>query len=208
MRSDRAGSASVDRSRLVGRHRIVEQNTEHRLGAGDEQIVGGRRLVERIAMTDQWANVEPFRRERIEHGFEVSLLGPTHEADRVVPTLLLVVLVVASRTVRAGDLEAQFLLIEVCAVQLESRHADKNDAPAFATHLRRLSNRLAATRCGSDQNAIQTCAARIGLCRGDRIGAVGHRNGLGAERAGHSELARVGVDGQHTTPVGTQQLHG
>ena len=101
------------------------------------------------------SDVEPPRGHELEHRFEVALLGPAHEAERIVVAALLVLRVVAPGAIGARHLEAQLLLVEVRTIELQAGDADQDDAAAPAAHAGRLRHRLVARGRGDDQHAIR-----------------------------------------------------
>src|SRR6185437_11720803 len=105
-------------------------------------------------MRNQATDIEPPVRHHVEHRLEIALLGPPYEAERIILPLLLVERIITTRSIRARDLETQLLLVEVGAGKLKAGHSHQNDAAAFATHQRRLMDRLAAAGRGGDDHPI------------------------------------------------------
>src|SRR5439155_15606133 len=127
----------------------LQQDAERWL-TGSEQLVCVRGTLERKAMGDEGCHVQLAARHQVQHGFEIALLGPAHEADRIVLPPFLVGRVVAAGTIGAADLEAQFLSVEVGPRQLEPSHAHEYDAPTLATYLSRLAHRSRALGRGGN----------------------------------------------------------
>lgn len=188
--------------------RLVLQHDAQRGLVAAQQVIRARRLVEGNAVRDQRAHVESAVGQHIEHRLEIALLGPAHEAQRIVPALLLIRRVVAARPVRARHLERQLLLVEVRPIQLQPRHAHQHDAAALAAHLRGLGHRLARRGGCRDDDAVHAPPAAERQPGRDRILAQARIAGFRPELRGQLQLLRVEIDGQHAAAVGTQQLHG
>jgi hypothetical protein len=159
-------------------------------------------------MRDQRLHVERARSHQVEHGLEVALLGPAHVTHRVVLALVLVERVVAPRPVRAGDLEAQLLLVEIGPRQLEAGDAHQHDTAALAAHVRGLGDRLARGGGGGEQHGVHAAAAGELPRRRDRVLAAREVHAVGAEAARQREPVRVHVHAEHAAAVGAQDLHG
>src|SRR5690606_253695 len=99
----------------------------------------------------------------VEHGFEIALLGPADKADRIVLPPLLIVRIIATGAIGAGDLEGEFLLVEISTGKLEPCHADQHDATPLAAHQGCLMDRLAALGGSSDDDGIDPAATRKAL---------------------------------------------
>ncbi len=92
---------------------IIQHDPEVGL-IGEEEFVSARGVGNREAVADEGRDFQRAGREHIEDGFEVALRGPADEGIRVVLAGF-VGRIVAARAVRAGDLETQFLLVEIVA---------------------------------------------------------------------------------------------
>ena len=136
--------------RLRCRAGILQQNPQRRLLRG-KQVVSLARAVKRKAVADERFDVQLARGHKVQHGLEIALLCPAHEADRIILSPLFVSRVIAAWPVRARHLKGQFLFVKVGPRELEPRYAHQHDAPALAAHLRGLADRLVALgRCGDD----------------------------------------------------------
>ena len=80
-----------------------------------EQCVCLTRPLQREAVRDERCSLQPAVGEQVQHGLEVALLGPAHEAERIVVSGFLVLRIVAAGPVRARNLEGELLLVEVGA---------------------------------------------------------------------------------------------
>ena len=192
--------------RFFIRRRVLQQYAQRRSRSAYERI-GLLRVTDGEAMRDQRPHVQPPVGHHVEHRLEVALLGPAHEAHRIVETLFLVVRVVAPRPIGAGHLKREFLLVEVRPRQLKTGYTHQHDAPALAAHQRRLVHRLAALGRGRDQHRIYAAAARKRIRRSHRIFARGKVHHLGAELPCQRQLIRVVIDAQHAAAVCAQKLH-
>ncbi len=161
---------------------------------------------QRQPVGDQLVDAQGSALERAEHGLEVALLGPAHEAEGVVLPAPLVILVVATGSVGARHLERQLLLVEVGASQVQPHHADQHDPPPLATALRGLMHDLVALGRRRDQHTVGTALGGPGPNGGEWIAARGEIDRSRAEPLGQPQPSRVGIDRQHLATVRAQQL--
>ena len=110
-------------------------------------------------MRNQRRHIEPAIRHHVEHGLEIALRRPAHEADRIVLPLLFVIRIVSSRSIGTRHLKTQLLLIEIRARQFEPGDADQHDAAALAAHRCCLMHRLAAFGRRGDDDGIGAAPA-------------------------------------------------
>ena len=132
--------------------RVLQQDAER--AASRRRLVGLRRVLDGEAVRDQRRHVEPAARPSCRappRSCAARSSARSRPGSRC--PCCLVVRVVAARAVGARDLEAQLLLVEVGARQLEPGDAHQHDAAALAAHLRRLVHRLVALGGGGDQHA-------------------------------------------------------
>ncbi len=195
------------RVRPLLRARVLQKNPERRLAAAHDRV-GRVRLLEGETMRDQGRHVEPAVGHHVEHGLEISLLGPAHESDRIVLPFLLVRGVVPTWPVRARYLERQLLLVEVVPGQLQTRHANQHDAPALPAHQRGLVHRLVALRRRGDDDGVDATATRETLRAGEGILSCRQVYDFRAEPARERKPAGVHVDTEDAAAVRSQQLDG
>ena len=130
-----------------------------------EKLISIERAFKWEAVGNQWLDIESTVGHHVQHCFKIPLCGPADVRIGVVMPTLFVCRVVSAGPVRAGNLEAQFFLVEVVAGEFETSNADKNDAAAFAAHMRSLMDRLIALRGGGDDYTIDSPAPRQSFSR-------------------------------------------
>ncbi len=112
---------------------VLEQHSE---GAGaafrGEHGVRLRRVLDREPVRRELGRVDSPGSDQIDERLEVALLGPADVAGRKISTALLVVAVVASGAVRAGQPELDLLLVECRALRHDRDVADDDEATAVA----------------------------------------------------------------------------
>src|SRR5262245_52544482 len=144
---------------------------------------------------------------QLEHSFKITLLGPAHEAKRIVMPLRLVGWIIAAGTIGAGDLESQLFLIEVGALQVETHDADEHDASPLATHPGCLVHQLITFCRGGNQHTIDAEPVRKSQSSGDRVLAGTQVYHLRAKLARQGHPLLVEVYAQNLTAIGHQHLH-
>src|SRR5262249_55850654 len=132
----RPDSAQLRRSRLrLLSFRVAEQDEQRPVVAALERRIRSRSVVNIVTLLRQ--AVEPYAAGGSEPEvlLHVPVLRPAHVADRVVLSLQLVDLVVASRSVRGRHQYVELLLVQIRPPETEPDVPDDHDAPLLATGL-------------------------------------------------------------------------
>ena len=186
--------------------RVLQQHAE-RLAIVADYFVRRRPIGDREPVRDQFAHVEASRSHGVQHRLEVPLLGPAHKADRVVLPPLLVQIVVASRPIRAGHLERQFLFVEIGTFQVQADDADEHESAALAARLGGLMHDFIGGGGRADQHAIHPAPVRPGAGGRRHVAASRGVDYLSAHAFGHRQPLVADVHAHHLAPVGAQQLN-
>src|SRR5690606_38058433 len=152
-------------------------------------------------------DIELAARHHVEHGLEVALLRPAHEAERIVHPLDLVLGIIAAGSVGTRNLKGKFLFIEIRAVQLQSGNADQNDTTPLAAHPGRVGYRLVRICRSSDEHRIHAVAAAECHAGGNGVLTLGRIAGFSPEGTRQLQLAVVKVDRQPPAAMSAQQLY-
>src|SRR5690606_19065946 len=155
---------------------------------------------------DQSFDIELPRGHQIQHRLEIALLGPAHEANRIVLTTFLVGRVIAPGAVAAADLEGKLLLVEVRTGQLQTSNAHQHDTAALAAHLCGLADWFVALRRGGDDHRIHSTTAGEGLCRRQHIFTSTKVHNFSTKPLGHLQAKWIEINAQYPAPMRTKHL--
>ena len=144
---------------------------------------------------------EPSGRHQVEHGFEVPRHCPAHVPDRVVDAPILVAAVVAPRSVRAGDDDADLVFVQRGALELEPDVADDHDSATVAQQGRCPPHGFGRSGGGGHEHGVGSAAAAP-LPDECRRGRAGLDRSLGAGRPRLLDEVGPDVDAEHPVAAG------
>ena len=101
--------------------------TEGEVFAEIQFLIGRLGVVDRKAVGDQPLDVQTPARHQLDERLKIAALGPPDVADRIVEPSLLVLAVVATRTIGSGQAHVEFLLVVGGSWNLESDVAHDDD---------------------------------------------------------------------------------
>ena len=184
--------------------RILQQHAQRTA----QPVVCRGRFAQREPVRNQRIQLHSPRSHQVQHRFKIALLGPAHQAERIVMPGNLVAAVIPPRSVGARHLEGQFLLVEIRPAQFQTGYPDKHDPAALARHLRCLDHRFVRGGGRCYQDRVHSPSARKRECSRKHLGPVRRLNRFGAELASQFQTAVVQVDAQHAATLRPQHLHG
>ena len=173
-----------------------------------QRLVCRVRLLHGIDLRYHIHHMEFLRRHEIQHFLQVTILRPTHIADRVFQSLLLVDTVITPRTIGCGDEKIYLLLVEICTVQMQPDIADKDNTPLATAHLkRRRDDRVGLCR-RRDNYSICTDPIRqmrylLGIRRAIRLNGV-----VRSMRQRHLNATGIQIADDNLAATGLEHLHG
>jgi hypothetical protein len=211
LRGRRGGRGRLHGDRAGGRSVVAVREDDRAAGPGldrpGEQAVGADCVLHRDDLVDEVVEPEVAALLQAEHRLHVALLGPADEPDRVVETAFLVVGVVATGPVGAGDAERQLLVVEGGARELDGNVADQDDCRAVACDCGCGVQRVARRRRGGHHDGIDADAARG--CQNLVRDAVGARESVvGTARTSPLDADRVDVEREHLGPRRLEEAAG
>ncbi len=144
----------------------------------------------------------------MEDGLKIAVFGPADERERVIVTLLLVIVVVAARPVGTGDLERKLFLVEFRPAQAQTHHANQHDFATLPRHPRGLRDDVVIFGRSRNNDTIRARAPRHILHKSHRVVALGGITGFDALGAGDFQLGFVEIHAYHAAAVEPQQFGG
>ncbi len=196
-------------NRCFGRRVVFEEKADTAQGAGAELLIHARRIPKGEDPCNQWFGIDLLSGDRVDEVLEIASLRPPDVARRVVDAVHFIPGVVATRSVRSGEPEVEFLLVVVVPWQVELALADVHDCGPVAGQTRCQLHRLVGGAACHQEHPVRTkatgCPRQRLLGRDDSIvvwGRAEHGPGL----LGESATVLVEIEADHQRPRGHEKL--
>ncbi len=116
-------------------------------------------MFDRKAMSDERWEVQLSFGDETQKRFHVAGLSPTHMADGIIASFLLIGSVVAPGPIRTGDAEVEFFLVIEFALNIHAHGSHRDDDCTITGNISREIDRVAAGSFRSDQDCIDAGSA-------------------------------------------------